>query len=40
MSEYSLTPNEQMFSKCQEQVKFQSDDNDDDDVWFVLDQHA
>jgi hypothetical protein len=30
-------------SKCsaisnQEQVKFQSDDNDD--VWFVLDQHA
>jgi len=32
-------------SKCsaissQEQAKFQSDDNDDDDVWFVLDQHA
>jgi hypothetical protein len=32
-------------SKCsaissQEQVKFQPDDNDDDDVWFVLDQHA
>jgi len=41
-SDYSLMPNDQLFSyfMVRKSYNFDDDDDDDDDARFVLDQHA